>query len=121
MSDLAYTASVTHAGKPLAWLAGEIKSPPFSAAARQEAGYLLRLLQLGESLSLPHSRPLPVLGARCHELRIRDAGMTWRIIYRVDPDAVLILEVFNKTTRTLPRGVIANCTRRQKRYDDACS
>lgn len=30
--------------QPLAWLHGEIKTPPFSTAARLEAGYLLRLL-----------------------------------------------------------------------------
>jgi len=31
--------------KPLAWLHGEIKTPPMSQAARLEAGYLLRQLQ----------------------------------------------------------------------------
>lgn len=58
--------------KPLRWLHGEVKSPPFSPAARLEIGWLLRRLQQGEHLSLPHSRPLPSLGARCHELRVRD-------------------------------------------------
>ena len=43
--------------RPLAWLHGEIKTPPFSAAARIEAGVLLRRLQRGESLAMPHSRP----------------------------------------------------------------
>jgi hypothetical protein len=42
--------------KPLAWLRGEIKSPPFGAAARVEAGYLLRRLQAGEMIGLPMSR-----------------------------------------------------------------
>jgi hypothetical protein len=41
--------------KPLIWLHGEIKAPPLSSAARIEAGYLLRKLQMGELLSLPHS------------------------------------------------------------------
>ena len=31
--------------KPLVWLRGEVKTPPFSAAARVEAGTLLRRLQ----------------------------------------------------------------------------
>lgn len=35
-------------GKPLVWLKGEVKTPPFSAAARIEAGFLLRRLQQGE-------------------------------------------------------------------------
>jgi hypothetical protein len=56
--------------KPLAWIAGEIKTPPLSAEARQEAGVLLRRLQRGETLSLPESRPMRSIGQRCHELRI---------------------------------------------------
>ena len=48
--------------KPLAWLRGEIKSPPFGIAARVEAGYLLRRLQAGEMIGLPMSRPMPAIG-----------------------------------------------------------
>jgi hypothetical protein len=70
--------------KPLAWLHGEVKTPPFSTAARLEAGHLLRLLQRGHLLSLPHSRPMPVIGPRCHELRVPDGRLTWRTIYRLD-------------------------------------
>ena len=77
--------------KPLVWLHGEVKTPPFSQAARIETGYLLRSLQEGENLSLPHSRPMPSIGARCHQLRISDRNSTWRIVYRVDPDAIVIL------------------------------
>lgn len=106
------------AGKPLVWLRGEIKTPPFSAAARVEAGYLLRRLQLGENLSLPQSRPMPSIGPRCHELRIKDADHEWRIMYRIDADAIVIAEVFAKTTRTTPGPVIAACKTRLKRYDD---
>jgi phage-related protein len=63
---------VALADKPLVWLEGEIKTPPFSQAARMEAGYLLRKLQQGETLEMPHSRPMPSIGSRCHELRIND-------------------------------------------------
>ena len=45
--------------KPLVWLRGEVKTPPFSTAARIEAGVLLRQLQGGANLGLPHSRPMP--------------------------------------------------------------
>lgn len=34
--------------KPLFWLHGEVKTPPFTQAARIEAGVLLRQLQEGE-------------------------------------------------------------------------
>lgn len=30
--------------KPLVWLHGEVRTPPFTAEGRQEAGMLLRLL-----------------------------------------------------------------------------
>jgi phage-related protein len=105
--------------KPLVWLHGKVKSPPFSREARLEAGYLLRRLQRGESLGLPHSRPIPAVGSRCHELRIVSAELNWRIVYRVDPDAVVILEVFCKKSRATPRTVIETCRSRIREYDDA--
>lgn len=105
--------------KPLAWLHGEIKTPPFGTAARIEAGHLLRELQRGVTLTLPHSRPMPEIGSACHELRVNDGRTTWRIVYRLDTDAVVILEVFAKKTAQTPRAVIDTCQRRLKEYDDA--
>ncbi len=109
--------AVPRADKPLVWLKGEIKTPPFSMSARIEAGYLLRRLQQGCPLTLPHSRPMPVIGPRCHELRITDEGGIFRIMYRVDPDAVVILDVFRKKTPRTPRTVIEACKRRLRDYD----
>jgi phage-related protein len=102
----------------LIWLHGEIKTPPFSAEGRIEAGTLLRRLQEGETLSLPHSRPMPGIGPLCHELRVRDRSHNWRIVYRLDEDAILIAEVFRKTTRQTPPQIIANCRRRLRLYDE---
>ena len=78
---------------------------------------LLRRLQRGESLGLPHSRPLPAVGRRCHELRIIDEDATWRIVYRIDADAIVILDVFAKKTQATPKAVIAACKRRLSSYD----
>jgi phage-related protein len=103
--------------RPLLWLRGEVKTPPFSQTARLEAGYLLRLLQQGESLGLPHSRPMPVIGPRCHELRINDEVGTFRILYRADIDAVVVLDVFLKKTQHTPQSVIATCKLRLREYD----
>lgn len=103
--------------KPLVWLKGEVRSPPFTVAGRREAGRLLRRLQKGEVLGMPESRPMPSIGLRCHELRIRDAGHNWRIIYRIDSDAIVIAEVFAKATRATPRAVLDNCRRRFRQYD----
>jgi phage-related protein len=104
--------------KPLVWLHGEVRSPPFSVGARIEAGLLLRRLQQGENLSMPHSRPMPSIGKRCHELRIDDADATWRIVYRTDPDAIVVLEVFEKKTRQTPKQVIDTCRQRIRKYDN---
>ena len=103
--------------KPLVWMHGEISTPPFSENARIEAGYLLRQLQRGKSLSLPQSRPMPAIGTRCHELRITDENLIWRIIYRIYADAILILEVFEKKTNKTPKAIINVCKQRIKRYD----
>jgi len=105
--------------KPLVWLHGEIKTPPFTRAARIEAGYLLREVQRGTALSLPHSRPMSEIAPRCHELRVVDEGMTWRIIYRTDRDAIVIADVFAKKTTKTPKAVLDGCRRRLREYDDA--
>ena len=107
--------SPTH--KVLVWLHGEVKTPPFAKQARIEAGYLLRGLHRGDSLGMPQCRPMPTIGSRCRELRIMDENKVWRIILRIDVDAIIILEVFNKTTNKTPKSVIETCKRRLRYYD----
>jgi phage-related protein len=104
--------------KPLVWLHGEVQTPPFSKPARIEAGFLLRRLQKGESLPLPWSRPMESIGARCHELRITDENADWRIIYRIDYDAIVIVDVFQKKSRKTPGSVIDRSKRRLRQYDE---
>ena len=117
MSELTYHVLMDPAGKPLVWLHGEVKTPPFSLPARLEAGFLLRRLQKGENLSLPFTRPMRVIGQRCYELRINDQNKTWRIMYRIDKDAIVILEVFEKRTQKTPQSVIEVCRKRIRSYD----
>jgi len=119
MSYLIYISMMSMYNKSLVWLHGEVKTPPFSSEARIEAGYLLRLLQIGEKLSMPQSRPMPSIGTRCHELRINDEKVTWRLIYRIDGDAIIILDVFAKKTQQTSQKVIDVCKRRIKEYDNA--
>jgi phage-related protein len=106
-------------GKPLRWLHGEVKTPPMGVEARREMGMLLRELQEGEQPSMPHSRPMPDVGVRCHELRVNDRNKTWRLIYRTDPDAIVILEVFEKKTSQTPQQVVENCRRRLRHYQES--
>jgi phage-related protein len=102
--------------KPLVWLKGEVKTPPFSPATRLEAGLLLRRLQRGEKLSLPVSRPMPSIGPGCHELRILDGNVTWRIIYAIDVDAIVVLDVFAKKSNKTPSDIASNCKRRLRMF-----
>lgn len=103
--------------KPLVVLHGEIKTPPFSEEARVEAGNLLGQIQRGDLIGMPLSRPMPSIGAGCHELRVRDADHNWRIIYRIDHDRILLVDVFAKTTQQTPKHIIDACKSRLRRYD----
>jgi phage-related protein len=104
--------------KPIVWLHGEIQTPPFSREARIECGFFLRLLQQGLNLSLPHSRPMPSIGHRCNELRITDKNLIWRIIYRIDHNAIVLLDVFEKKSQKTPKNVIDVCQKRLISYDN---
>jgi phage-related protein len=94
--------------KPLRWMVGTLQTPPVGADTRIEAGVLLRRAQRGEPLGMPHSRPMPEIGRRVRELRVNDREMrlTWRIVYRIDPDAILVVHWFEKKTRKTPKSVI---------------
>jgi phage-related protein len=106
-------------GKPLRWLHGEAKTPPMSHEARREIGFLLRELQEGVQLGMPHSRPMTVIGAGCHELRVNDVNKTWRVVYQVTREAIVIVDVFDKKTNQTPQTVIAACRQRLQRYKES--
>lgn len=95
--------------KRIIWLQGGIASSPFTVHGRREAGFLLRTVQMGEMLSLPHSRPMPGISNRCHELRVPDEYNSWRIVYRIDSDFIVVLEIFSKKDRTTPQNVVDRC------------
>ncbi len=105
--------------RPVIFLSCEVKTPPFSREARIAVGKALQRVQAGDVLSMPISRPMPSIGRRCHELRITDAEQkaTWRIIYRTDDDAILVAEVFGKTTQKTPKQEIDLCKKRLAKYD----
>ena len=122
MSDVTYHDSrMSPRDKPLVWLRGEVKTPPFSSEARIEAGFLLRRLQRGDLLGLPASRPMPDIGPSCHELRIVDGTANWRIVYHIATDAIVVLDVFAKKTATTPKTVMAECRRRLAEFQKIVS
>lgn len=68
---------------------------------------------------MPHSRSMSTIGPACHELRVRDEDHSWRLIYRVDQDAIVVVSVFAKKTRQTPREIVAVCRKRLAAYDEA--
>jgi phage-related protein len=111
---------VSPSDKPIVWLGEAVRTPPLSASARTEIGFLLRRLQRGDALSLPISRPMPTIGTRVAELRITDEGrVEWRLIYRPDEDAVVVVALFKKKTQATPKQWIENSRERLRRYDRA--
>jgi len=62
---------------------------------------------------------MPVIGARCAELRIVDENVTWRILYRADVDAIVIVAVFAKKTQATPATILAAAKARLRQYDRA--
>ena len=108
---------MTSSDKPLAWMHGEGKSLPFSPAARVEAGMLLRRTPVGRgtrTASFPSDAPS--VGGGGHELRVIDGNASWRLVYYLGRDAVVILGVFSKKTEATPQSVIASCQRRLAAY-----
>ena len=87
-----------------------------SKAIRRRVGFLLRQLQAGMTLTMPTSRPMPSVGRRCHELRVSDDNTTWRVVYFLDADAVVVLHVFRKTTQRTPKQAIKVAATRLAKY-----
>jgi phage-related protein len=89
-----------------------------SSDARVEGGVLLRRIQRGELLGMPESRPMPSIGPRCFELRIDDIALKkeWRIVYYVGRQAIAVLEVFVKDSRTTPDAVMVKCRHRLSEF-----
>lgn len=106
--------------KPLVWLAPAPRTPPIGPLARRRLGWLLRRLQAGESIGLPESRPMnKAFGPRCHELRVSDgeSGLEWRLAYRVDPDAIVVVHWWAKRQQRTAVRDQERVRARLRRYD----
>lgn len=95
--------------------------PPFSDRAKEECAQLLRQLQRGEMLGMPQSRPMKEIATGCHELRVRDKNVNWRLMYYMDERCIVILKIFPKKTRKTPEDVKDVCQKRLRNFLDALS
>jgi phage-related protein len=86
----------------------------FPEAARREAGYQLDRVQNGLD---PHDwKPMTTLGQGVREVRVRDAGGAFRVIYLAKfEEAVYVLHCFQKKTQKTAK---ADLDLAAKRYQE---
>ena len=99
--------------KPLVWLHGEVQTPPFSKTARLKQDICFVLCSGGEII-LAAVPPDAFHWGALSELRIVDKNLNWRIVYLIEPDAIVILEVFERKTSRTPKPVTDVCKKRIK-------
>jgi phage-related protein len=90
-------------------------------AARVQAGFLLRSLQRGDQLGMPHARPMPSIGPGVLELRITDGSTNaeWRIVLKPERDVIAVLHFFQKKTQKTPQSVLDLCKQRLAAFAQA--
>lgn len=76
----------------------------FPEEVRKELGKAIFDLQLGESLAMPLSRPMPDVGAGVSELRFRDRSGIYRAFYFTrSPRGIILFHAFVKKTQATPQ------------------
>ena len=71
---------------------------------KREIGYLIFKLQIGEYLKMPFSRPIPILGKNCHELRIKGKDDTYRAFYFLKiKKKIILFHAFQKKSQKTPQ------------------
>jgi phage-related protein len=75
----------------------------FPEEVKDELGQCIFLLQQGKSLTMPHSRPMPGVGAGVEELRVRGRDGIYRAFYYSrSKQGVLVFHAFVKKTAGTP-------------------
>ena len=74
----------------------------FPDEPKREAGYQLERVQAGKEPA--DWKPMPSVGLGVNEIRVRDAGGAFRVIYVARfSEAVYVLHAFQKTSRKTPK------------------
>ncbi len=104
--------------KPISFLGDSLaRLRDFPEAARAEAGYQLSRVQTGHD---PHDwKPMRTVGAGVREIRVREAGGAFRVIYlATPPDRVLVLHAFAKKTQRTAQRDLDLAARRLREWKD---
>lgn len=87
----------------------------FPEDIRGDLADALARLDVGLSLSMPLSRPMPSIGRGVHELRLRARSSAYRVVYAfVQAGAVHVLHAFKKTPPQTPARNLETARRRLK-------
>jgi phage-related protein len=79
----------------------------FPVNVRKETGYLIYRLQLEDTLSMPQSRPMSIVGSSCHELRIKGENGCYRVFYYLKvKHQIVIFHAFQKKGQKTPKNEI---------------
>lgn len=71
---------------------------------KKELGFLIYLLEIGESLSMPHSKPMSGVMPGVSELRVKGRDGAYRVFYFLKSElGILVFHVFKKTTEKTPK------------------
>lgn len=82
---------------------------------KKEIGSLLLMLQNGEILQQPQSKPMKVIHSAAYELRIKDSKGAYRVIYVLAIQGkILIPHAFTKKTQKTPQKEIELSIKRLK-------
>lgn len=74
---------------------------------REDLADALAMLDQGIKLSMPLSRPMPMIGKRVHELRLKDRAGIYRIFYvLVAQNDIWIIHAFMKKSQATPQQII---------------
>ena len=84
---------------------------------KREIGTLLMLIQTGQLLSEPQSKPMKCIHQNAHEHRVKDRKGNYRIIYIINiGNKIFIPHAFNKTTNKTPLTEINLSVKRLKEF-----
>jgi len=72
----------------------------------------------GRVAGLAALAPYADIGPGCHELRVADEKTAHRLFYAVRADAIVILGVVTKKSRTTPQSILKSCSARLRRFEE---
>lgn len=87
----------------------------FPLPIREDLADALARLEEGHVLSMPLSRPMPIIGKGVHELRLKERSGIYRVVYvLLSADNIYLLHGFQKKTEAIPFQNVELAKRRLK-------